>query len=115
MDVCIVSDSEEVRVGRGTRCRHLSKRACGAAVSRVLCRSGVRGEGAVAGGPAPDWPLRTARLTLRPHREDGLAGPAGSVSQLDLGFETYGLHRVVAQMDARNPTPARMAGTLHAA
>ena len=75
----------------------------------------MRGEYAVAGGPAPDWPLHTARLTLRPYREDGLAGPAGSVSQLDLGFETYGLHRVVAQMDARNPTPARMAGTLHTA
>lgn len=74
-----------------------------------------RGEGAIAGGPAPDWPLRTARLTLRPHREDDFAGPAGSVSLLDLGFETCGLHRVVAQMDARNPTPARMAGTLHAA
>ncbi len=40
---------------------------------------------------------------------------AGSVSQLDLGFETYGLHRVVAQMDARNPMPARMAGALHTA
>lgn len=74
-----------------------------------------RGEGAIAGGPAPDWPLRTARLTLRPHREDDLGWPCGSVSLLDLGFETYGLHRVVAQMDARNPTPARMAGTLHAA
>ena len=44
-----------------------------------------------------------------------MAGPAGSVSLLDLGFETYGLHRVVAQMDARDPMPARMAGTLHAA
>ena len=65
----------------------------------------MRGEGAVAGGPDPDWPLRTARLTLRPHREDDLGWPCGSVSQLDLGFETYGLHRVVAQMDARNPTP----------
>lgn len=75
----------------------------------------MRGEGAVAGGPAPDWPLRTARLTPRPHREDDLAGPAGSVSLLNLGFETYGLHRVVAQMDARNPTPARMVGALHTA
>ena len=47
--------------------------------------------------------------------EGDLAGPAGSVPLLDLGFKTYGLHRVVAQMDARNPMPARMAGTLHAA
>lgn len=75
----------------------------------------MRGEYAVAGDLAPGWPLHTARLTQRPYREDGLAGPVGSVSQLDLGFETYGLHRVVAQMDARNPTLARMAGTLHAA
>lgn len=53
-------------------------------------RSGARGEGAVAGGPAPGWPLRTARMTLRPYR-------------------------VVAPTDARNPTPARMAGTLRTA
>ncbi|WP_336639646.1 hypothetical protein [Micrococcus luteus] len=40
--------------------------------------------------------MRTARLTLRPHREDDLGWPCGSVSLLDLGFETCGLHRVVA-------------------
>ncbi|MCG7421443.1 GNAT family N-acetyltransferase [Micrococcus sp. ACRRV] len=153
------------------------------------------GEGAAAVGPAPDWPLRTERLTLRPHREDdlgwlrdmyarpevvrhlldepwdettarqklakriawdGLAGPSGAVSLvvehrgvpvgdvilwltdrergvaqigwalhpehagqgfareaaaalLTLAFETYDLHRVVAQMDARNTASAQLA------
>ena len=157
-----------------------------------------RKEGAAAGGRAPDWPLPTARLTLRPHREDDLGwlqemytqpevvrhlldepwdeataraklakritwddlgGPSGAVSLvvehagvpvgdvilwltdrergvaeigwaldprhagqgfareaaaalLDLGFETSGLHRVVAQMDARNTASARLAETL---
>ena len=157
-----------------------------------------RKEGAAAGGRAPDWPLPTARLTLRPHREDDfgwlqemytqpevvrhlldepwdeataraklakritwddLGGPSGAASLvvehagvpvgdvilwltdrergvaeigwaldprhagqgfareaaaalLDLGFETSGLHRVVAQMDARNTASARLAETL---
>lgn len=31
-----------------------------------------RKDGAAAGGRAPDWPLPTARLRLRPHREDDL-------------------------------------------
>ncbi|MBU8792950.1 GNAT family N-acetyltransferase [Micrococcus luteus] len=157
-----------------------------------------RKEGAAAGGRAPDWPLPTARLTLRPHREDDrgwlqemytqpevvhhlldepwdeataraklakritwddLGGPSGAASLvvehagvpvgdvilwltdrergvaeigwaldprhagqgfareaaaalLDLGFETSGLHRVVAQMDARNTASARLAEML---
>ncbi|WP_260446609.1 hypothetical protein [Micrococcus luteus] len=53
-----------------------------------------------------------AYAVLRQDWASGTTTPvlAGSVSLLDLGFETYGLHRVVAQMDARNPMPARMAG-----
>lgn len=154
-----------------------------------------RGADARAGGRAPAWPLRTERLTLRPHREDDLgwlrrmysrpevvrhlldepwdeatarekltkrigwddlAGPSGAVALvvehegvpvgdvilwctdrergvaeigwaldprhagqgfareaaaavLALGFEAHGLHRVVAQMDARNTASARLA------
>lgn len=58
-----------------------------------------------------------AYAVLRQDWASGTMTPvlAGSVSLLDLGFETYGLHRVVAQMDARNPTLARMAWTLRTA
>ena len=154
-----------------------------------------RDVGAESNGHIPDWPMRTERLTLRPHREDDLgwlqemyaqpevvrhlldepwdeptarqrlvrriewndlAGPSGAASlvvehagvpvgdvilwltnrergvaeigwaldprhagqgfareaaaaMLALGFEVHGLHRVVAQMDARNTASARLA------
>ena len=154
-----------------------------------------RDVGAESNGHIPDWPMRTERLTLRPHREDDLgwlqemyaqpevvrhlldepwdeptarqklvrriewndlAGPSGVASlviehagvpvgdvilwltnrergvaeigwaldprhagqgfareaaaaMLALGFEVHGLHRVVAQMDARNTASARLA------
>ena len=48
-----------------------------------------------------------AYAVLRQDWASGTTTPvlAGSVSLLDLGFETYGLHRVVAQVDARTRRP----------
>ncbi|MCT1810977.1 GNAT family N-acetyltransferase [Micrococcus luteus] len=45
------------------------------------------------------------------HAGQGFAREAAA-ALLDLGFETSGLHRVVAQMDARNTASARLAETL---
>ncbi len=65
-------------------------------------------------GP-PDYPLRTARLTLRPYRADDLSAvydiqsrPEVTRMMLRLGFGNYGLHRIVGRIDARNAPAARL-------
>src|SRR5919197_1471769 len=69
-------------------------------------------------GLRPDYPLRTARLRLRPFRpgdlDDQGRGYAGEAAEvvLRLGFADLGLHRIIGRCDPRNLPSARLLARL---